>query len=93
MLALAGGRRIGSARDSDGSAEIYARAYSAHYAEHDLSKALALYRDILRGFGAAREAEYARAQIRNIAHAIVPEADLLEAQIQLAISRLENGES
>jgi len=81
------------AGDSNGSADVYARAYSAHYTEMDLGKALALYREILSAFAATREAEYARAQIRNIAHAVVPEPELLEAQIGLVLSRLAKDES
>lgn len=83
---------MGSAGDSAASASAYADAYAVQYSERNLGKALVLYREIVRAFATAPEAGYARTQIRNIAHSVVPESELLEAQIRLALACLERAE-
>jgi len=67
----------------------YAAAYAAHYSQRDLATALHLYRDVIAAHPNAREAGYSRTQIQNIVNALVPAQDLLDAQLNLALARLE----
>lgn len=70
----------------------YAAAYAAHYSQRDLPLALRLYQELMAFHAGAREVGYSRAQIRNIVDVVVPEADLLHAQIGLALARLAPAE-
>jgi len=72
------------------AAREYAAAYAAHYSERDLAKALRLYEKIMASHASAPEAGYSRTQVQNIVHAVVPEQELLDAQIELALARLEH---
>ena len=72
------------------TAREYAAAYAAHYSERDLAKALRLYQRIMASHASAPEAGYSRTQVQNIVHAVVPEQELLDAQIELALARLEH---
>jgi hypothetical protein len=67
----------------------YAAAQAAHYSERNLAAALQLYRDLMASRPNAPEAGYSRAQIQNIIAVVVPAQELLEAQIRLALARLE----
>jgi len=69
-------------------AREYAAAHAAHYSERDLPKALRLYKKIMISHASAIEAGYARTQIQNIVNAAVPEQELLNAQLELALARL-----
>ena len=71
------------------AAREYAAAYAAHYSERDLAKALRLYQRIMASRARAPEAGYSRTQVQNIVHAVVPEQELLDAQMELAHARLE----
>ncbi len=71
-------------------AREYAAAYAAQYSQRDLGLALQLYERLIASHSSAREAGYARSQVRNIVDAIVPEQELLDAQIELAFAHLEN---
>jgi hypothetical protein len=64
----------------------YAAAYEAHYATKDLRVALLLYKSVLAMHPDSIETGYCRAQIRNIAKSVVPEADLCDAQLDMALS-------
>jgi hypothetical protein len=72
------------------AAREYAAAYAAHYSERDLAMALQLYKKIIASHASAREAGYSRTQIQNIVNAVVPEQELLDAQIERALARLEH---
>ena len=72
------------------AAREYAAAYAAHYSERDLAKALRLYKKIMASHASAPEAGYSRTQVQNIVDAVVPEQELLDAQMKLALARLED---
>jgi hypothetical protein len=71
------------------AARAYAVAYAAHYSERDPAKALQLYKDLIASHASAQEAGYSRAQIQNIVNTLVPAQELLDAQLELALARLE----
>ena len=79
-----------SRTDGDGSSASrdYAAAYAAHYSDRDLVAALALYQELVAAYPDAREAGYSRTQIVNIVGSVVPQADLLDAQLALALEHL-----
>jgi hypothetical protein len=66
----------------------YAAAYAAHYSERDLAMALQLYKKLMTAHASAREAGYSRAQIQNIVNVVVPDRELLDAQMELAFAHL-----
>ena len=68
------------------SARDYATAYAAHYTDHDLPTALQLYLKVMASHPGTKEAGYARAQAQNIINATVPDQELLEAQVELAVA-------
>ncbi len=72
------------------AARDYAAAYAAHYSKRDLAMALQLYKKIMASHASAREAGYSRTQVQNIVNAVVSEQELLDAQLELALARLEN---
>jgi hypothetical protein len=51
--------------------------------------ALELYKKLVGSHASAREAGYSRAQVRNIIDAMVPEQELLNARMELALAHLE----
>jgi hypothetical protein len=67
----------------------YAEAYAAHYTGDDLPVALQLYRKVVASHPDTLEAGYARTQVHNIVTAVVPRQELLDADVQLALARLE----
>lgn len=71
----------------------YATAYAAHYTEQDLPSALRLYRQVMEAYPSDPVADYSRAQIQNIVHSVVPQTELLDAQIDLAALHLQNASS
>ena len=71
------------------SGRAYAAAHAAHYSERNLAAALQLYIELIASRPNAPEAGYSRAQIHNIVNAVVPAQELLDAQIGLALARLE----
>ena len=68
----------------------YALAYAAHYTEHDLPSAMRLYRQVMGSHPSNPEAEYSRVQIQNIVNAVVPKQELLDAQMELALTYFEH---
>lgn len=76
-----------------GAGREYAAAHAAHYSERNLAAALELYRELMASRPNAPEAGYSRTQIQNIIEVVVPAQELLEAQIGLALTRLERRES
>ncbi len=64
--------------------ERYTTAHDAHFAEKDQHAALGLYEDLLSDFPESQEAGYARSQIQNIVHNVVPLRVLVEIQAELA---------
>ncbi len=72
------------------AAQEYAAAYAAHYSERDLAKALRLYHRIMASHASAPEAGYSRTQVQNIVNAVVPEQEILDAPMELALARLEH---
>ena len=72
------------------AARAYQAAYAAQYFQRDLAVALQLYERLIASYPSAREARYSRTQIQNIADAVVPEQDRLDAQIELAFAHLES---
>jgi hypothetical protein len=75
------------------AAQDYEAAYAAHYSQRDLRMALRLYTKLIASHDNTREAVYSRAQIQNIVRAVVPGEELRDAEVQLALSRLEAGSS
>ncbi len=69
----------------------YTTAYAAHYSEHDLPAAMRLYKQIMASHPSDPEAEYSRAQIQNIVNEVVPKQELLDAQVDLALTYFEHG--
>jgi hypothetical protein len=68
----------------------YAAAYAAHYKERDLPVALQLYMEVMVSHPGAQEAGYSRMQVQNIVNAVVPKQELLDAQMELALTHLGN---
>ena len=64
----------------------YAAAHAAHYETKDLREALELYRGIVAAHPDAQEARYSRSQIQNIIKEVVPEQELFEAQVGMAMA-------
>jgi hypothetical protein len=67
----------------------YASAYAAHYTGSKLLEALRLYRKVMEAHPDAQEAGYSRTQVQNIANAVVPKQEILDAQMELALAHLE----
>lgn len=72
--------------------KLYAIAYAAHYMAQDLRQAFALYRSLMATHAGTPEAGYSRAQILNIAQAVVPREQLFDAQVDLALACFGGGE-
>ena len=65
----------------------------ANFRVGTLAAALRLYMELIASRPNDPEAGYSRAQIRNIINAVVPAQELLDAQIGLALARLNCSES
>jgi hypothetical protein len=70
----------------------YAAAHAAHYATKDLYEALQLYKGVMAAYPNTREARYSQTQIYNIVKSVVPEQELLAAQLDVTLARLEHEE-
>ena len=68
------------------ASQKYAAAYAAQYETKDLREALELYRGIVAAHPDTQEAGYSRSQIQNIIKEVVPEQELFEAQVGMAIA-------
>jgi hypothetical protein len=64
----------------------YAVAHAAHYEMKDLREALELYKRILVTHPDSQEAGYSRSQLQNIIKEVVPERELFEAQVGMAMA-------
>ena len=73
------------------ASRAYDKAHAAHYATKDLRNALGLYEGVLADYPDKQEADYSRSQMQNIVNGVVPKDDLLAAQVELALARLEHG--
>lgn len=67
---------------------LYEIAYATHYQAQDLRKAFDLYRSLMAAHAGTPESAYSRAQLLNIANAVVPRQELLDAQVDLALAHL-----
>ena len=76
--------------DSTKAVQQYAEAYDAHYVLKDLRKALDLYKCIIAESPNAKESDYSRSQIGNIANAVVPRDVYLDAVIEVTHAHLKN---
>ena len=68
------------------ASQQYAAAYAAHYGTKNLREALEFYQGIVAAHPDAQEAGYSRSQIQNIIKEVVPERELLEAQVGMAVA-------
>ena len=68
----------------------YAVAYGVQYTAKDLHEALKLYKGVMAAYPDTPEADYSRMQILNIATAVVPKQELLDAQSELALAHFEH---
>jgi hypothetical protein len=64
----------------------YAAAHAAHYETKDLREALELYKGVLAAHPDTQEAGYSRSQIQNIIKEVVPERELFETQVGMAMA-------
>ncbi len=64
----------------------YAAAHAAHYKTKDLREALEFYKGIVAAHPDTQEAGYSRSQIHNIIKEVVPEQELFEAQVGMAMA-------
>ena len=71
------------------AARDYAAAYAAHHSRRDLAGALHLYTRLIDSHGSTPESGYSISQVQNIVKSVVPAQELLDAQIGLALARLE----
>jgi hypothetical protein len=65
------------------ASQQYTAAYAAHYTGRDLPLALRLYKTLMAAHPSTREADYSRMQVQNIVNAVVPNQELLDAQMEL----------
>jgi hypothetical protein len=70
----------------------YAAAHAAHYATKDLYEALQLYKGVMAAYPNTQEAQYSQTQIYNIVKSVVPEQELLGAQVDMTLARLNHEE-
>lgn len=66
----------------------YAAAYAAQYEARDLPLALRLYRKLMASQPVAHEINYSRMQVHNIVKSVVPEQELFDAEMKLALAHL-----
>jgi hypothetical protein len=60
-----------------------------HYVERDLIGAVRSYTGLIASHPSATEAGYSRAQVKNIVNLVVPDEELLRAQMDLALRHLQ----
>jgi hypothetical protein len=72
------------------ASRAYDKAHAAHYATKDLRNALGLYKCVLADYPDTQEADYSRTQMQNIVKGVVPNDELLVAQVELALVHLEH---
>lgn len=67
----------------------YDEAYALHYRVKDPLQALKLYIEIIVAHPETREASYSRTQILNIVGSVVPEKELFDAHVAMAMAHFE----
>lgn len=70
------------------AARNYAIAFAIHYVQEDLLAALRAYDQVIEHHPASPEADYSRAQMRNIVARVVPARELLASEVEAARRRL-----
>jgi hypothetical protein len=68
------------------ASQQYAAAYAAHYGTKNLREALEFYKGIVAAHPDTQEARYSRSQIQNIIKEVVPERELFEAEVDMAMA-------
>ena len=66
----------------------YATAHEEHYKKKELLTAMRLYQAIIEEHPETREAGFSRSQLVNVARNVVPKAEMLAAQVGLALAHL-----
>jgi len=66
----------------------YAAAYAMHYTDKDLHGALDLYQGIITQHPDSQEAGYSKSQIHNIVKSVVPEQELFDAHVKMALTHI-----
>ena len=79
-------KNMSIAPESTEAGRDYAAAYAAHYTGRDLPTSLQLYLKVMSSHPGTKESGYARAQAQNIINATVPDQELLDAQVALAVA-------
>ncbi len=67
----------------------YAVAHAVQYKAKNLKEALGLYEGVMTAHPDAPEFGYSRSQIQNIAKSVVPQQELLDAELAIARAHLE----
>jgi hypothetical protein len=67
----------------------YEAAHALQYQTNDPLQALKLYMEIMVAHPKTREASYSRSQILNIVSSVVPEQELFDAQVAMAMAHFE----
>ena len=75
------------------ASQQYATAYAAHYNQGDLQRAFRLYTAIMASHPGSQEDGFSQMQIRNLAAALIPKQQLLDAQVELLRAYFEQTES
>lgn len=57
-------------------ADLYKKAYDAHYEDGDLEEARVLYQQLVEGFAQSKEAGYARSQLEHLNRAVRAEPNM-----------------
>jgi hypothetical protein len=70
--------------ESSDSFKQYVIAYTAHYNNKKLQKALELYQLVISKYPGTKKAEYSRQQILDIIHGVVPNPKLTDTQVTRA---------
>ena len=70
------------------ASQQYLAAHAAHYETEDLRQALELCKGVLAARPDSQEAGHSRSQIQNIIKEVVPERELFEAQVGIAMAHL-----
>jgi hypothetical protein len=76
--------------ESSAAGREYATACAAHYADRDLPLAIQLFENLAAAHADSQEASYCRMQVQNIANAVVPKQELLNAQMKLVRAHREH---
>jgi hypothetical protein len=71
------------------TARDYAAAHAAHHSRPDLAGALHLYTRLIASHESAPESRYSVSQVQKIVKSVVPAQELMEAEVGLALTCLE----